>query len=65
MIAGKVLADTVREYMSFMKIDNGLSALGFMKDDITNLVKGTLPQVKIWLKFYYYFFLKKIAVMKF
>lgn len=43
--AGKILAETVRKYMSIMKVENGLNELGFKKDDIPNLVKGTLPQV--------------------
>lgn len=32
--------------MEDMKIDDGLEALGFTKDDIPTLVKGTLPQVR-------------------
>ncbi|XP_049792776.1 probable hydroxyacid-oxoacid transhydrogenase, mitochondrial [Schistocerca nitens] len=44
---GKILADTVREYMQIMKVDNGLSALGFTKDDVPNLVKGTVPQHRV------------------
>lgn len=44
--AGAILSDVMREYMRIMKIENGLKALGFVKDDIPQLVKGTLPQVK-------------------
>lgn len=43
--AGKILADTVKEYMRVMKIENGLTELGFKKEDIPTLVQGTLPQV--------------------
>ncbi|XP_051156123.1 probable hydroxyacid-oxoacid transhydrogenase, mitochondrial [Leptopilina boulardi] len=45
--AGKILADTVREYMRIMKVENGLAELGFKKDDIPTLVQGTLPQHRI------------------
>lgn len=45
--AGKILADTVKEYMHVMKVENGLTELGFKKEDIPTLVKGTLPQHRI------------------
>lgn len=44
-LLGKILSDVVREYMQVMKVDNGLTALGYTKDDVSSLVKGTLPQV--------------------
>lgn len=43
--AGKVLADTILEYMEKMGIGNGLSSLGYTFEDIPKLVKGALPQV--------------------
>lgn len=43
--AGKVLADTILEYMEKMSIGNGLSSLGYTSEDIPKLVKGALPQV--------------------
>ena len=45
--AGKVLSDTLRQFMYDLKVDNGLNAVGYTKDDIPELVRGTLPQVII------------------
>lgn len=44
--AGPVLADTLRQFLFDLNVDDGLSALGYSKDDIPSLVKGTLPQVR-------------------
>lgn len=41
-----MLADTLRKFLFDLNVDDGLSALGYSKDDIPSLVKGTLPQVR-------------------
>ncbi len=45
--AGKVLADRVIYLMQALNIPNGLSAIGYTREDIPKLVKGTLPQHRV------------------
>jgi len=45
--AGNILADRLVELMQRLKVPNGLSAVGYTKDDIPALVEGTLPQHRV------------------
>ena len=45
--AGKLLANQLIQFMQRLKIPNGLAALGYTRDDIPSLVKGTLPQHRV------------------
>ncbi|HCL27414.1 MAG TPA: alcohol dehydrogenase [Candidatus Latescibacteria bacterium] len=45
--AGKVLADTIIDFMRRLDVPNGLQALGYTADDIPALVEGTLPQHRV------------------
>ncbi len=45
--AGEILAGRVIEVMKRVKIPNGLSGVGYTRDDIPKLVEGTLPQHRV------------------
>ncbi|XP_015242477.1 PREDICTED: hydroxyacid-oxoacid transhydrogenase, mitochondrial [Cyprinodon variegatus] len=45
--AGEVLADTLRQFLSDLQVEDGLMAVGYSRDDIPALVKGTLPQERV------------------
>ena len=45
--AGPILADVMRGIMDTMKIENGLSALGYGSGDLDALVEGALPQDRV------------------
>ncbi|KDO20888.1 hypothetical protein SPRG_14119 [Saprolegnia parasitica CBS 223.65] len=45
--AGEILADEVLRLMSSLDVPLGLEPLGYTKDDIPMLVKGTLPQHRV------------------
>ncbi len=45
--AGSILADRVIQIMKRLNIPNGLSAIGYNRDDIPQLVEGTLPQHRV------------------
>ena len=45
--AGKILADRVTSFMQRLGIPNGLSAVGYTRDDIPALAQGTLPQHRV------------------
>jgi hydroxyacid-oxoacid transhydrogenase len=45
--AGDLLADRLIELMQHLQVPNGLSAIGYTRDDIPALVEGTLPQHRV------------------
>lgn len=45
--AGKLLADQIIMLMQRLKIPNGLSAVGYTRDDIPAMVEATLPQRRV------------------
>ena len=45
--AGRILSEQVIYFMRRLNIPNGLGAIGFTRDDIPDLVKGTLPQHRV------------------
>merc|ERR1711862_429776 len=45
--AGPILSDMMKKIMDTMKIENGLSALGYTTDDLPALVEGALPQDRV------------------
>jgi hydroxyacid-oxoacid transhydrogenase len=45
--AGDILADQIIKLMQRLHVPNGLSAIGYTRDDIPALVEGTLPQHRV------------------
>ena len=45
--AGRILSEQIINYMKKLHIPNGLRAVGYSRDDIPALVKGTMPQHRV------------------
>ena len=45
--AGKILADTLRQFLLDVNVDDGLKAFGYTTSDIPALVKSTIPQHRV------------------
>jgi hydroxyacid-oxoacid transhydrogenase len=45
--AGRLLADRITAFMERLGVPNGLSAIGYTREDIPALVEGTLPQHRV------------------
>ena len=45
--AGQILAEQIINYMKRLHVPNGLRAVGYSRDDIPALVKGTVPQHRV------------------
>ncbi|KAI8922372.1 alcohol dehydrogenase [Powellomyces hirtus] len=45
--AGPILSDALRKFLHKLDVPNGISALGYTKDDTKMLVEGTLPQHRV------------------
>ncbi|XP_048868173.1 hydroxyacid-oxoacid transhydrogenase, mitochondrial isoform X2 [Brienomyrus brachyistius] len=45
--AGSVLADTLRDILQDLQVEDGLGAVGYTRADIPALVKGTIPQERV------------------
>ena len=45
--AGDILADAIVKLIKQIDVPNGLSAIGYMPDDVDALVEGTLPQHRV------------------
>jgi len=45
--AGELLSETIIDLMRKTGMPNGLSAIGYVANDIDNLVAGTLPQHRV------------------
>lgn len=46
--AGAILADTLRHFMYDLQVEDGLGAVGYSREDVPALVKGTIPQVGLF-----------------
>ncbi|KAJ3097095.1 Hydroxyacid-oxoacid transhydrogenase, mitochondrial [Phlyctochytrium planicorne] len=45
--SGKILSDALRKFLDTLDVPDGLSSLGFKKEQIPALVEGTLPQHRV------------------
>ncbi|KAJ3024121.1 Hydroxyacid-oxoacid transhydrogenase, mitochondrial [Thoreauomyces humboldtii] len=45
--AGPILSDALRKFLHTLDVPNGISALGYTKEDTNMIVEGTLPQHRV------------------